>query len=278
MKSDSMFIRFRCFMAACLLVMAGGAGSALAQTASVLAPGDVVKISVYGNPDLTTIVRVSDTGMITFPLIGEVNVGGASTFDAEQTIADRLDSGGFVKNAAVSVFVQERSATLLNSVTLLGQVKVPGKYSLEQQSVEGVDTLIGLLAKAGGTTATAADHLFLIRQEGGASQKQRIDLVDLVRNANMAANVALANGDVVLVPDMDVFYIYGEVQKPGRYRLERDMTVMQAIAVASGMTPRGSEKGIVVNRQDGGASQSVKSELTDHVKPNDVVFVKTVIF
>lgn len=265
-------------MLVCLLMMAGSTGTALAQTTSALAPGDVVKISVYGNPDLATTARVSDTGMITFPLIGEVNVGGVSTFDAERTIANRLDSGGFVKNAAVSVFVQERSDTLLNSVTLLGQVKVPGKYSLEQQSVEGVDTLIALLAKAGGTLATAADHLFLIRQEGGVTQKQRIDLVDLVRNANMAANVALANGDVVLVPDMDVFYIYGEVQKPGRYRLERDMTIMQAIAVASGMTPRGSEKGVVVNRQDGGTSQTVKSELTDHVQPNDVVFVKTVIF
>lgn len=278
MKSDRMFIRFRCFMMACLLMMAGSAGTALAQTASALAPGDVVKISVYGNPDLSTVARVSDTGTITFPLIGEVNVGGVSTFDAERVIAERLDSGGFVKNAAVSVFVQERSDTLLSSVTLLGQVKVPGRYSLEQQSVEGVDTLVALLAKAGGTTTTAADYLFLIRQEGGAPQKQRIDLVDLVRNANMAANIALANGDVVLVPDMDVFYIYGEVQKPGRYRLEKDMTVMQAIAVASGMTPRGSEKGVVVNRQDGGASKTVESKLTDHVQPNDVVFVKTVIF
>lgn len=278
MKPDSMLIGFHRFVAVCLLAVAGSIGTALAQTVSLLAPGDVVKITVYGNPDLATVARVSDTGTITFPLLGEVSVGGVSTFDAEQSIAAKLSSGGFVRNAAVAVFVQERSSTLLNSVTLLGQVVRSGRYPLEQQSIEGVDTLIGLLAKAGGTTSTAADHLFLIRQEDGEAHKQRIDLVDLLRNANMEANITLANGDVVLVPDMDVFYIYGEVQSPGRYRLERDMTVMQAIAVASGMTARGSEKGIVVNRQDGGSSKSLKSELGDRVQSNDVVYVKTVIF
>ena len=59
------------------------------------------------------------------------------------------------------------------------------------------------------------------------------------------------NGDVVLVPEMDVFYIYGEVQHPGRYQLERDMTVMQGLSVAGGLTARGSVKGIELNRQVG---------------------------
>jgi polysaccharide export outer membrane protein len=180
-----------------------------------------------------------------------------------------------VKNAAVSIFVQEHSAVLTNSVTLLGQVEHSGTYSLDQEAAESVSTLVELLAKAGGITDKAADHCFLIRNENGAPRKLRVDLVDLLRNGNIQANIPLKNGDVVLVPEMDVFYIYGEVQRPGRYKLEREMTVMQALSVASGMTPRGSAKGILLNRPGG---QSLKSDLGDRLQPNDVVYVRTAVF
>ena len=88
----------------------------------------------------------------------------------------------------------------------------------------------------------------------------------------------LNNGDIVLVPEMDVFYIYGEVQKPGQYKLERDMTIMQGLSVASGMTPRGNVKGIVLNRQENGIIASRPSELNDRLQPKDVVYVKTAVF
>ena len=107
---------------------------------------------------------------------------------------------------------------------------------------------------------------------------RRVDLVDLLRNGNINANLPLSNADIVLVPEMDVFYIYGEAQRPGRYKLERDMTVMQGLSVASGMTPRGSAKGIVLNRQDGSAMKSLPASLDDRLQPNDVVYVKTAVF
>lgn len=249
-----------------------------AQVPSVLAPGDVVKITVYGNADLTTVARVSEQGTISFPLIGEVMLGGVSTFDAEKSIANSLGSGGFVKNAVVSIFIQERSGMMLSSATILGQVLRSGKYSLEQESAESVNSLIGLLAKAGGTTEKSAGHLFLIRQKDGKESKDRVDLVSLLQQGNMEENIILENGDVVLVPEMDVFYIYGEVQRPGRYRLERDMTILQAVAVASGLTPRGNEKGILLHRQENGKTQALKTNLTEHLKANDVVYVKSLIF
>jgi polysaccharide export outer membrane protein len=86
------------------------------------------------------------------------------------------------------------------------------------------------------------------------------------------------NGDIVLVPQMDVFYIYGEVQKPGRYKLERDMTVMQGLSVASGLTPRGSVKGIMLNRPAGATMTSIGTNLEDRLQPNDVLYVKTAVF
>jgi polysaccharide export outer membrane protein len=261
-----------------LLAVTGVAGVASAQTSATLAPGDVLKISVYGNPDLTTVTRVSPSGTITFPLVGQVDVGGATAATAESRIAEKLSVGGFVTNAAVSVFVQERSAVLKSSVTLLGQVERSGKYSLDPESAEGVSTLVALLAKAGGVTDKAADYCYLIRNENGQSAKQRVDLVDLLRNGNISANLPLNNGDIVLVPEMEVFYIYGEAQRPGRYKLERDMTVMQGLSVASGMTPRGNVKGIVLNRRDGATMKSLPAGLDDRLQPNDVIYVKTAVF
>jgi polysaccharide export outer membrane protein len=252
---------------------------ASAQTTSAtIAPGDVLKISVYGNPDLATVTRVMPNGTITFPLIGQVTVGNRTPAQAEQSIADRLNRGGYVRNAAVSVFVQERSPVSTSSVTLLGQVVRSGTYTLDRESPEAVSNLVTLLAKAGGTTENAADYCYLIRDENGQPRKTRVDLVDLLRNGNVKANLQLSNGDIVLVPEMDVFYIYGEVQKPGRYKLERDMTVMQGLSVASGMTPRGSVRGIVLNRLAGNAMTSLGTNLEDRLQPNDVLYVKTAVF
>ena len=247
-------------------------------TSATIAPGDVLKISVYGNPDLATVTRVMPNGTITFPLIGQVNVGQRTPAQAETAIADRLMRGGYVRNAAVTVFVQERSLVATTSVTLLGHVVRSGTFTLDPESPEAVTNLVTLLAKAGGTTENAANYCYLIREENGVPKKTRVDLVDLLRNGNVQANHQLRNGDIVLVPEMDVFYIYGEVQKPGRYKLERDMTVMQGISVASGMTPRGSVRGIVLNRLAGNAMTSLNTELEDRLQPNDVLYVKTAVF
>ncbi len=248
------------------------------QASSTLSPGDLVKISVYGNPDLTTLTRVLPNGTITFPLIGAVAVGGFSQAHAEEIIAGKLRDGGFVKNAAVTMFIQERSAVPNASVTVLGQVLHSGTYSLDPDTAGSVSTLVTLLAKAGGTTDKAADHCYLVRKENGQPKRQRVDLIDLIGNGNIKADIALVNNDVILVPEMEVFYIYGEVQHPGRYQLDRDMTVMQGLSVASGLTPRGSIKGIELSRQVGGEIKTFKSNLDDRMQPNDVVYVKTSVF
>jgi polysaccharide biosynthesis/export protein len=249
-----------------------------ASAAATIQPDDVLKISVYGNPDLATTTRVMQNGTITFPLIGVVPVGGVTPAEAESRIADRLSRGGFVRNAAVSVFVDQRTAVLTRSATLLGQVGHSGQYSIDPSAPDGVTSLVALLAKAGGPTEKAADYCYLIRRENGQPKRNRVDLIDLLQNGNIKADLPLSNGDIVLVPQMDVFYIYGEVQKPGQYKLERDMTIMQGLSVASGMTPRGNIKGIVLNRQENGIIASRASELNDRLQPKDVVYVKTAVF
>jgi polysaccharide biosynthesis/export protein len=255
------------------------ARSASAGDATLLGTGDVVKITVYGQPDLTTVTRIAETNNITFPLIGEVVIGGSSTAAAEEKIALLLSSRGFVKNAQVNVFVEQRHQTLSNSVTILGQVARPGKYSLQSPAVEGVQTLIDLIAAAGGTTASAAGHIILIKQQGDKQKKVRVDLFEILNEGDYEeSNHRLNGGDIVFVPEMDVFYIYGQVQRPGRYRLERGMTVMQALSVGGGITERGSEKGIQIKRRVDGALATLGAKPDDELAKDDVIYVKESLF
>lgn len=252
---------------------------ARAGDATPLGAGDVVRISVYGQPDLSTTARISESNKIAFPLIGDVAIGGLSTARAEAKIAYLLSNGGFVKNAQVNIFVEQRLQTLANTVTILGQVAQPGKYPLQTATVEGVDSLVDLLAAAGGTRETAADYMVLIKKNGKKEKRMRIDLISLLEEGNFDKfNYTLEGGDVVFVPEMDVFYVYGQVQRPGRYRLERGMTVMQALSVGGGITDRGSEKGIQIKRRSSDSSKTMDAKPTDELVKDDVIYVKESLF
>lgn len=255
-----------------LAVLLGSSLSLVAQTL-LLTPGDVVRVSVFGQPDLTTTARISGDGRITFPLIGDVTIGGLPPDEAEANIEQLLADGGFVRNAQVTIFIEERSQASANSVTILGQVDRSGTYPLADISTEGVQTVVDLLAMAGGTNENAADHLLLIKKEGDERTQIRVDLVELIRQGKLEANYSLNGGDIILVPPMDVFYIYGQVHRPGRYRLERDMTVMQAVSVAGGLTEFGRESDIQLKRRGRKGIQSLRARITDELRPDDVIYV-----
>ena len=146
----------------------------------ILGAGDLVKISVYGSPDLLTEARLTATGSITFPLIGEIILGGASPAVSEKKIADELEKGGFVKKAQVNLVVLQFQSQF---VSVLGDVYKPGKYPLDRPS-----TLSDLLAMAGGSTPNGSDMITLIRNKDGKTTKQEFDLRDLISNANPASN------------------------------------------------------------------------------------------
>jgi polysaccharide biosynthesis/export protein len=253
-------------------------GSCLAAEELLLGAGDVVRIAVYGQNDLGTVARIGNSGEITFPLIGEVAIAGLSTREAENAIASMLERRNIVRDPQVTLFIEQRQSIERDTVTILGQVKVPGKFPVETPSQGGTETIVGLLALAGGVTDSAADRLILTRSEGGEQRKLEVDLVALLKNGDLTQNHSLLAGDVVLVPRMDVFYVYGEVHNPGRFRLERDMTVMQAIAVSGGLTPGASEKDLTLKRRVADKIESYDVELTQVLKPEDVLYVKASLF
>jgi polysaccharide export outer membrane protein len=237
----------------------------------VLGGGDTVQITVYQQPDLTTTARISqDDGTITFPLLGEVRIAGLSPETAGTKIAKLLKDGGFIKHPQVSLTVQE---FVSQKIPVMGQVNHPGEYPLRGES-----RVIDLISQAGGLREDAADVITVVKLQGGKSVKHEIDLLQFY-GGDMSQNVEVSEGDFILVPKMDKFYIQGEVSRPGMYRLERDMTVMQALSVGGGVNGRGSMSGMTVTRHlADGKTRKIKVELTDRLQPNDVLIIKERLF
>lgn len=231
-------------------------------------PGDLLRVNVFGSPELGTDARVSQSGAITVSLIGSVPVAGLSTGEAEKLLAKRFIDGGFLRQPQVSVLVVEYESQKIN---VLGHVVKPGQYALRASA-----NVLDVLADAGGVMANSAgDTATLMRSDGS---KREIDLDALFRG-DPAQNVTVAGGDRIFVPRAEQFYIYGQVQKPGVYRLERNMTVSRAITAGGGLTARGTERRAIVKRRDGnGAEKEYSVKATDVLKADDVLFIKESLF
>ena len=237
----------------------------------VLSTGDLVRVTVYDQPDLTTETRVNDHGSILFPLIGDVPVSGLSASESAKRIAKSLEKGGFVKSAQVNVVVLEFKG---QEVSVLGYVNRPGKFPLQKAS-----RLTDILAQAGGIQPGGADSLVLITYRNGKTERKEVDLPALFGVGGDALNVDVASNDILYVPRESRFYIYGEVQRPGSFRLEKDMALVQALSVGGGLTPRGTQKGIQILRRNAeGQMEEITAQLSDLLKPDDVVYVKESLF
>jgi len=237
----------------------------------LLGGGDTVSITVYEQPDLATKARISqDDGTIIFPLLGEVALNGLTPEAAGRKIERLLKEGEFIKEPQVAVTVQEFTS---QKIPVMGQVNAPGEYSLA-----GEKRVVDLITQAGGLKTDAADVIIVVRSEAGRSVKNEIDLLKFY-SGDMTQNIKVSRGDFILVPKMDVFYVHGEVQRPGMYRLERGMTAMQALSVGGGLTARGSLKGMKVTRSYADdRTEKISVELTDKLKPDDVLYVKERLF
>jgi polysaccharide export outer membrane protein len=237
-----------------------------------IGPGDILKISVFKSPDLSLEVRVSETGAISYPLIGSVQVNDLTPPAAEHKIAQLLRDGGFVVNPQVSILLTQAFG---NQVSVLGEVNKPGRYPLDAAGGH----LSGILATAGGVAPVGGSVAIVTGQRNGKPFRRDIDFVKASAEGNSAEDIALAGGDTVFVTRQPVFYIYGEVQHAGQYRLERDMTVMQALAVGGGVTTKGTRRGIVLHRRDAhGKVNEIDVKLDDDVKDADVIYVKESLF
>lgn len=236
------------------------ASSALAQEVSQpvqvndyrIGPKDLLEITVFGLPELSQIVRVTEDGSITMSLLGRVEVSGLTAQELEKKLASILDKQ-YTKDARVTVFIRE-----YQKISVIGAVGRPGMYELV-----GPTTLLQIIAQAGGLTAQAMNELYIYRH--GADGKQEriaIRIEDLMINGDQDLNIELRPKDVVTVPidQMLNVFVYGEVNTPGAipYLSSRKITLLQAVAQAGGTTEWAKRSKVVIKRKDKRTGKEMK--------------------
>ncbi len=240
---------------------------------TLLGVGDIVKITVYQNPDLTVDgARISENGQINFPLIGAVVISGLTVPAAEQKIAKQLREGGFVLRPQVTIQLGQIRSSV---ISILGQVGKPGRFP-----IEAVGTKVSeMIAMAGGVVPGSSDTVTLVGTRNGRPIKLDIDLPAILQSGKTELDMVVENGDVIYADRAPTAYIYGEVQRPGQFRLERGMTLMQVIAANGGVSARGTQRGIKVHRRDQQGNVTVSDiGLNDPVQRDDVIYVKESLF
>jgi polysaccharide export outer membrane protein len=270
--SEPVMNLFQRFLACCLLILALPSWAVAEPSRDyVLGPGDVVRISVFQSPELSLDTRVSETGFISYPLLGSLKLGGQSAAQAEALIAKGLRDGGFVREPQVSLLLMQVKG---NQVSVLGQVNRPGRYPIEVAGMRLSDAL----AQAGGIAVGGSDIVTLTGTREGKPYLLDIDLPRLL-GGKRGEDPVLRDGDVLFVDRVSTIYIYGEVQRPGQIRLERDMSVMQALAAGGGLNLRGTDKGLRLHRRTAdGSTQVLSPQMTDRLSDGDVLFVRESLF
>lgn len=216
------------------------AGSSRAQTPEsspreslLIGRGDLLRVTVLGESELSQKVRVRDSGKLTLPLIADVEVGGLSTAEASTVIARKYVDAKLLKHPEVSVFIEEYAT---QTVSVLGQVVRPGSVSISTTR-----TLVDVLAMVGGLTELADRHITV---ERGGARREVIE-VFLSNKAEDALNadIEIFPGDKILVPKAGVVYVLGDVGRPGGYVMQNNsrLTVLEAIAMAAGVNKTASE-------------------------------------
>lgn len=235
--------------------------------------GDVVRISVYKQPDLENVVRISHEGSIVLPLIGPVMAKGQTVADLAKTITAML-ADGYLVEPHVNVYIEEFRS---QKVTILGAVNGPGLYE-----ISGDISFLELVSRAGGFTALAGDEAMIERQrlaEGQAKEKIHVDLKSFLDKGDTSCDLLLKEGDSIFVKQSAMIYVNGEVRNPDVYKHHPNMTVIKAVTLANGFTEKAAPTEIRIIRKVDGKEQVLRQVKMDMpVLPEDILVVPESFF
>jgi polysaccharide export outer membrane protein len=278
--------------AAALVAVLAGAALGLAADDYEIGSGDVLRIIVLGQADMTGEFPVDSEGIITFPILGKVKSAGHSAPELERKLTTLL-ADGYLKRPQVTVTVKEYGS---QKVYVTGEVSRPGPYPLRADR-----SLLALLADIGPLGTNAGHEVVVIRSPSGSlplplnvdggraagegapadpaafpdltgAETFRVSLQEL-QSGNPERNILLQRGDTVYVPKAAQVYITGSVARPGPYRYQEGATVLQALTLAGGVNERGSSKRVKILRIVAGKKVEIKAQLGDPVQPEDTIVV-----
>jgi len=239
----------------------------LANSNVKLGIGDLIEISVFGVPDLSTKTRISGSGDVYLPLIDYVHIADLTTDEAQELIQKRLEDGGFVRGPHVSIFVDESAS---QAITLLGEVNRPGPYP-----AIGDRRLFDLISAAGGLTDKAG-RVVTIEHRGNPGQR-----VELQLSSNLAEdtqnNVDVFPGDMIIVSRAGIIYVVGDVGHPSGFLIEdNSLSVLKALALAGGSTRTSALNKTRILRQTPNGVQEIPINLKKvlYAKAPDMALVK----
>ena len=299
------------------LLAAGAAGQTARPADYEIGPGDVLKVVVLGQAEMTGSFTVGPDGMVAFPILGKVKASETTTLELERKLTVLL-ADGILKRPQVTVTVGDYGS---QKVFVTGEVQRPGQYSLKaDRSLLALLGDVGALGSnvghevivvrppAGAPTATGPAVPLSLTEEPGAapaaekpaketppasnpaepttqdsgipglpfvapgSEVFRISLLEL-QSGNPEKNITLRAGDTVYFPKASQVYVMGSVARPGPYRYQEGMTVLQALTLAGGSTERGSAGRTKVIRIVNGKKVEKKVKATELVLPEDTLVV-----
>ena len=214
----------------------------------VVGPDDVLDISIFeweSNEQTKTLqLRVSETGVISLPAVGSIEVAGKSVQEIQRMIEGELVSKNVLQTPRVGVWVSEFRS---RQISVIGAVNAPGVYAIHQN----VSTLLSMLTLAGGPQENAGGVAYVIRQAraGETPVRIRIDLDELLEQGKNELNPVLCAGDVVYVPKAPLIYVYGEVRQAGAFTFRKQLRVLESIALAGGFAEDADRSSVILIRR-----------------------------
>ena len=241
----------------------------LANSNVKLGIGDLIEISVFGVPDLSTKVRISGSGDVYLPLIDYVHVADLTIDEAQELIQKRLEDGGFVRGPHVSIFVNESAS---QAITMVGEVNRPGAYP-----AIGERRLFDLISAAGGFTEKAG-RIITIEHQADPGKKVELQLSSNNLAEDTKDNVDVYPGDLIIVSRAGIVYVVGDVLRPSGFLVSEDtaLSVLKALALAGGGTRTSALNKSRILRQTPNGLQQIPIRLKKilYAKAPDVALMK----
>ena len=245
---------------------------AMHRVAARLHVGDTLDLKVFGVPEMSQEVSVNDAGELELLWIGAVHAAGLTIEEARSAIEQKLREKDFINEPHVTLTPKDVAG---QTVSVIGEVTKPGPYPPVNSRL-----LMDQISAAGGMTTKAGKTVLIShRDDPGPPVKVQLD----IDSATHATTFTIEPGDTIVVPRAGVVYVVGDVTRPASIVMENDrMTVLEAIAMAGGVSPTAALNGARILRRTPQTIQEIpvplKPILSAKVKdtelqPNDVLFV-----